>query len=78
MCNTGECVVAYCCLYCGEILISCRILHVVCLFRFRFRGTSWAGQSIFYKTKRVSQFRFRFRDQVGPASHNEKSGGGLK
>ena len=65
--NTGECVVAYCCLYCGEILISCRILHVVCLFRFRFRGTGWAGQSIFYKTKRVCQFRFRFRNQVGPA-----------
>ena len=54
-------MVAYCCLHCGEIQISCRILHVVCIFHFRFRGTGWARQSIFYKTKRVCQFRFRFR-----------------
>ena len=59
ICNTGECVNAYCCLHFGEILISCRFLHVVCLFRFRFRWTDWAGQSIFYRTKRVCQVRFR-------------------
>ena len=34
VCNTGECVNAYCCLHCGEILISCRFLYVVRAYRY--------------------------------------------
>ena len=45
------------CLQCGEIPIFC-MLCVVCLFRFRFRGTDWAGQSRAYKTKRVCWISF--------------------
>ena len=33
----------------------------------RFRETDWAGRCFFYKTKRVCLFRFRSREQTGPA-----------
>ena len=71
ICNTGECVNAK-----NRFLFvewqNSNILHVVCLFRFRFRGTDWAGQSRAFKTKRVCQFRFRCREQIGPVFNNEK------
>jgi len=45
ICNTGECVNAKNRFLFAEWRNS-NILHVVCLFRFRFRGTDWAGQCL--------------------------------